>query len=171
MPSPSAAANRSRRRCSMTIPSQHLKAAAYPTNPCRPTRTPSRSNTANASASFFGSAGFSHRIFLRESVQPRRLKPALLVPFPHGKLGVAFQQPSRYRVVQLRKMPREEVIPTGNDRHLSVFLDVRWKLLDHRAQLIRRTEPIEFPGHQKLRLIAAIEIGEAATVQISDRQF
>ena len=58
------------------------------------------------------------------------------------------EQPFRYRVVQFGKMSREEVIPAGNDRHLGGFLDLRRKPLDHRAQLIRRTEPIEFSGYQ-----------------------
>jgi len=67
-------------------------------------------------------------------------------------------------------MPREEVIATRDDRHPCVFSDARRKLLDHLTQLFRRTEAIEFACHQKLRLIAMIEIGEAAAVQIADRQ-
>src|SRR5580700_6115926 len=90
--------------------------------------------------------------------------------FPRSKLRVPFQQPLRYRAVQLGKMPREEVIATRDDCHPGVFLDGRRKLLDHLTQLFRRTEAIEFAGHQKLRLIAMIEIGEAAAVQIADRQ-
>ena len=95
---------------------------------------------------------------------------SLALDFVIGKLWMLLQQPFRYGVIQLGKMSREEVIPAANDRHFRVFLDARRKPLDHRAQLIRRTEPIEFAGHQKFRLVAAFEIREAAAVQIADRE-
>ena len=45
-------------------------------------------------------------------------------------------EPSGHRVIQLRKMSREEVVPAGDDLHFCIFSNVRRKSLDHCAQLI-----------------------------------
>src|SRR5580704_19456565 len=88
--------------------------------------------------------------------------------FPGGKPRVSFHEPSRNRAVQFGQMPREEVVSAGDNDHFCIFPDARRKLLDHRAQLRRRAEAVEFAGHQKLRFIAGVEIREAAAVQIAD---
>ena len=81
-----------------------------------------------------------------------------------------FPQPFRYQMVQLGKMPFEEVIPTGNESDSRPLLDLSGELLDHRSQLVWRTELIELAGYQKLRLIAAAEIRQAPAVKIADRK-
>ena len=79
-------------------------------------------------------------------------------------------QPLRDRPVQIRQMSCKKMIPAGYDRHLRIFPDLRRKLLDQCTQHFRRTKAVKFPGHQKLRLRAPIEICEAAALQISDRE-
>src|SRR5579864_7201859 len=80
------------------------------------------------------------------------------------------EQPIRDHAAQFWKMSREEVIPALDNSDFRTFFAARRKLLDHRAQLLRRAELIELTVDQEFRLVAAVEIRKTAVAQVADRQ-
>ena len=65
-----------------------------------------------------------------------------------GEVWMLRRQPPCDRPVQLRKMPRKEMIGARNNGDARALLHMRGKSPGHGLELLRRAVGIEFPRHQ-----------------------